>query len=604
MRLPLPQVKSFGRKPGYFRLPEVTKIRVPDEWRNLPEGIIRLYAWKKTSVAVDADADLSIQIDHKIHKEGYTLEISPTGITIHASTSPGAFYGTVTLLQLIHLNGKRLECCTIKDYPDLAIRGFYHDVSRGKIPTFGTLEELVFTAAFYKLNHLELYVEHVFPFSAITPELTEGKDILSAEELKTLDSLCALLHIDFTPSLSTFGHMFEILNLPKWRHLAEIPDEVTLTWAKGRSVGRWIERMGHHTIDPTNPQSRELLGSMIDEYIPCFSSKNFNICCDETFDLGRGRSRASGKSAVNLYIEHVRWLHSLLAERYGKQVYMWGDIILHHPELLKMIPKDIIVLNWDYSPDVTERSTVAYAHSGFRQILCPGVIGWNHLVNMLDDAEKNISKMCAYAKKHKTLGILNTDWGDYGHVNPLTSSLPGLAFGAACSWGRTPQRKSFDRTFSLLQWDDPEEVFIKSIRAMGKLPLWWNLFNEPAGMLVRQLMENKKETRYKKIRKVFFLEKSRMQTNALIETVSKKSPLGRETERKEILAALETLLLHCDRFQILRDRATGKRCPMETMQKYHEQIEKTTQVFTEAWLRRNRRTDLDLILQSFKESAP
>ena len=53
----------------------------------------------------------------------------------------------------------------------------------------------------------------------------------------------------------------------------------------------WAERIHHHTIDPTNEGSIKLICSLIDQYAPLFRSKYFNICCDETFDLGKGRNK-------------------------------------------------------------------------------------------------------------------------------------------------------------------------------------------------------------------------------------------------------------------------------------------------------------------------
>ena len=37
--------------------------------------------------------------------------------------------------------------------------------------------------------------------------------------------------------------------------------------------------------------------------------------------------------------------------------------------------------------------------------------------------------------KYGAIGFLNTDWGDYGHWQPLPVSYPAYLFGAAVSWG-------------------------------------------------------------------------------------------------------------------------------------------------------------------------
>ena len=45
--------------------------------------------------------------------------------------------------------------------------------------------------------------------------------------------------------------------------------------------------MAHHTLNVTNEDSIKLVGNMLEQFIPLFSSNKFNICCDETFDLGK-----------------------------------------------------------------------------------------------------------------------------------------------------------------------------------------------------------------------------------------------------------------------------------------------------------------------------
>ena len=48
--------------------------------------------------------------------------------------------------------------------------------------------------------------------------------------------------------------------------------------------------MAHYTLDASAPESLEFVRQMIDEFIPLFTSNKFNICCDETFDLGKGKN--------------------------------------------------------------------------------------------------------------------------------------------------------------------------------------------------------------------------------------------------------------------------------------------------------------------------
>ena len=77
--------------------------------------------------------------------------------------------------------------------------------------------------------------------------------------------------------------------------------------------------MAHHTIDATNPESLKLVKSLIDQYLSVYNSDFFNICCDETFDLGKGRN--SGKDSGILYIDFVSQIIKYL-EGKGKTVML------------------------------------------------------------------------------------------------------------------------------------------------------------------------------------------------------------------------------------------------------------------------------------------
>ncbi|MBQ1207938.1 MAG: family 20 glycosylhydrolase, partial [Lachnospiraceae bacterium] len=94
--------------------------------------------------------------------EGYALRVCEDCISICAATAVGAFYAIQTLRQLFM--EEKVPCLYIRDWPDFSYRGFYHDVTRGRIQTVETIKKLIDDMAYYKLNSLQLYVEHVFAF--------------------------------------------------------------------------------------------------------------------------------------------------------------------------------------------------------------------------------------------------------------------------------------------------------------------------------------------------------------------------------------------------------------------------------------------------------
>lgn len=148
--------------------------------------------------------------------EGYELRINEHDICIKAEGPAGAFYAVQTLRQIF--KSPSIPCLTIKDFPDFKYRGFYHDVTRGKIPTVETVKKLIDQMAYYKLNSLQLYVEHTFEFEEYK-DLRDATGCLTKADLLEIGAYCRENFIDFVPSLSTFGHLYELLEQPQYKHL-------------------------------------------------------------------------------------------------------------------------------------------------------------------------------------------------------------------------------------------------------------------------------------------------------------------------------------------------------------------------------------------------
>ena len=400
--------------------------------------------------------------DHRT-AQSYCLDITPEGIRICGSDSRGLLWGVQTLRQILRQECAILPCLTIEDAPDIPNRGFYHDVTRGRVPKLSWLKQLADTLSFYKVNQLQLYVEHTYLFEHLS-EMWRDDTPLTAEEILELDRYCEKLGIELVPSLSSFGHLYKLLRTRQYRHLCELehPDQDPFSLE---------DRMAHHTIDVSNPDGIALIKSMIREYMQLFRSDKFNICADETFDLGRGKNkekREAGGGESCLYIPYVRELCEFLVAE-GRTPMIWGDRLIAFPELSKELPGETICLNWNYEPDVSEKDTRTYAEIGMRQYVCPGVNGWNHLINPLEDSWNNISRMCGYGSKYHAEGVLNTDWGDFGHVNHPLFSIPGMIHGAAASWNHKQiPYEEMNRQISVLEYKDSSGKLLSVISELSK----------------------------------------------------------------------------------------------------------------------------------------
>lgn len=415
-------------------------------------------AFVKCGACEGKPCDKAVYINYEGEGEAYSLTVSAEGVEICGKGAAGAFYGIQTLRQLIKEYGAQLPLCKIEDSPCFEERGFYHDITRGRVPTLETLKKLTGQLAYFKINQLQLYVEDAFDFAEFDGIIGK-EECITAAEMTELDDFCYNNFIELVPSLSTFGHLYRLLESDKWRHLCEYED-----WHPWQVY--WLEKMAHHTIDVSNPESIEVIKSMIDQYVPLFRSNKFNICCDETFDLCQGRNK--GKDAGEEYFKFVSKIIDHV-KSHGKTVQMWGDIVLNHPEKMNMLPPDTVMLNWNYEKEANEQNVKTFAASGMKQIVCPGCSSWNRFVEEIDRSFGNISSLAKYGYENGAAGLLNTNWGDFGDICNWGARMYGMLIGAERAWNPVGVvDEAFEMAASSLLYNCDSKNVVKLVYDMGQ----------------------------------------------------------------------------------------------------------------------------------------
>ncbi|MGH2344072.1 MAG: beta-N-acetylhexosaminidase, partial [Chloroflexota bacterium] len=382
-------------------VPLQPQIRCPDSRRTI------VLAVRGRDESVFPDAPPPNQWPAGDSAESYVLSVGGDRVVVWGAGSEGLVQGTRTLCQLIAGSTGALSAVRIADAPAMPWRGVMLDISRGKVPTLETLFHLVDGLCTYKVNMLQLYTEHTLT-SRRHPRIGQNSGALSTEDIVALDRYCRDRYIELVPCLQSFGHMRGILELPEYAALAE-------------SESLW-------SFSPTNDAVYQLLDDLYADYLACFSSRYLNVCSDETYDLGLGQSReaAEHEGTGRLYLGHILRLHRLAAN-YGRTIMVWDDIFLHHPELAAEIPKDVILLNWEYEAQDDYPQVNGFHEVGLRQMVCPGTSSWNSLFPRLANGRANIRNFVTAGVRVGALGVLNTDWGDGGHHNLLGCSWYGYA---------------------------------------------------------------------------------------------------------------------------------------------------------------------------------
>jgi hexosaminidase len=428
-----------------------------------------------------------------IGDQGYLLFADNRRLIVAANTGQGLFYGVQTLRQLLRKEDGKLICPAvgIRDWPSMAWRGVQDDISRGPIPTEEFMKRQIRILASFKINLFALYMEHVFDFAS-QPLIAPKEAALTPQEINSLVDYARRLYVTILPEQQTFGHLHHMLEYDIYADVAERPHG--------------------HVLTPTKDRTYQLIKSMYADLVPLFPGPFLHVGGDETFELGLGQTAAHAQEVGlgRVYLEHMQKVNEIL-QPYHKQLMFWGDIAVKYPQLLSMLPKDMIAVPWDYDPKPSYESIIKpYRDAGLRVMVAPGTNNWNQIWPNLDVAFVNIRNFVRDGQQFGAIGMLNTTWNDDGE-SIYGMAWPALVFGAAAAW--QPGESDIDQFKHAYDWafyrdedssfhdaiddlDRAHEILAKNHLATETDELFWaDPFTEEGADVIKKLMVSAPEIR-------------------------------------------------------------------------------------------------------------
>ncbi|MCA9312340.1 MAG: hypothetical protein KDA21_14095 [Phycisphaerales bacterium] len=365
--------------------------------------------------------------------ESYALVIEADGagrgtVVIKAPAPTGCLRARATLAQLRHQYGESLPGLRISDGPVLASRGLMRDASRCRVPTRETMVDDVALVAALKLNHLEYYTEHTFRYAGHEDAWREASPV-TPEDVCCVDEVARRSAVVLGANQNCFGHMERWLRHPRYAPLAETQGEFDFYG---------VPRRGPFSLCPIDPAALDLIRDLLDQLLPCFTSGVVNIGCDETADVGTGRSAAACGTgpggATDVYLAWLTRVATLVHDR-GFVPMFWADVALRDPARLTDLPADLVSLAWGYEADSPFSAWGArLSEAGRRFRVCPGTSSWRRITGRSWERARNIEAALQAALTFGAEGMMVTDWGDLGHRQQDIVALPGIAAAAAASW--------------------------------------------------------------------------------------------------------------------------------------------------------------------------
>ncbi|MBN2400045.1 MAG: hypothetical protein JXI33_06865 [Candidatus Aminicenantes bacterium] len=370
--------------------------------------------------------EITCQEKKTLAAEEYVIECDQTQVVIGGNSLRGQFYALSTLLQILayYQPGGRMPGFIIEDAPKLGFRGFLLAVEHGAFPLQAELQRLLLKLALLRFNQFSLSLA-AWSGEEENAGNTLPKENLPREEMNQIIDLAGKMGIDFVPAIVAGPAL----------HLPDI-------------------------------FSAGILAS--------FRSRKIMIRFNETTE---------SDPAAEWF---ERFLNTYrLFKAHGKTMLIWGDAFLKVPDLIRKMPKDVVVLSGDGDIERTEmyrRKAGPFRKHHIPQVLCTATWGRARFIPAMRKSAVNNLAAYAAVKEEKLAGILLKDCQDQGDGSFLEGIILGLYQAGNLFWsGQAPGPEAFARW--ALGFNEPDLFRIYTFLSQVDSPLqhshWQYLFEDP-----------------------------------------------------------------------------------------------------------------------------
>ncbi|OGJ88907.1 MAG: hypothetical protein A2268_11985 [Candidatus Raymondbacteria bacterium RifOxyA12_full_50_37] len=279
-----------------------------------------------------------------------------------------------------------------------SVRGFHLDL-RIQVMTLNALKEMARKIKDFGLNTLIMEWEASYPFQK--HPIIPSANAYTPKEVNDFLNHCTKLNLDVIPLQQCFGHVEYILRHTRYAALREDKKDIC-------------------QLCPLKPgQAAELFSDLFAELCKTHDSKYLHIGCDETYLLGKCpdcSAKALKKGKSKLFVDYVKVMCKIVKDL-GRRPIIWADMLLAHPEAAADLPKDIVLVDWNYG--------WAMDHFGDpAPLLKTGLEFWgapalrshpdDHFLVSYEKHLRNFSDFIPYARRTGYKGVILTSWSTSG----------------------------------------------------------------------------------------------------------------------------------------------------------------------------------------------
>lgn len=369
----LPSPKLVQEKPGTLDLLQIGKWCV-DERFHVAEQVMKGYFPNG-----NGERTVAIEYSDRIPQEGYTLDVTPSGINIQASTLSGALYGLTSLR--IHsetdLGNTIVPCVHITDEPKLGYRGILFDVARYFVDVTG-VKRLIDLMLLHKLNVLHLHLTddqgwrieikkyplltqigskrektNIHGWHKTDDDGTPHSGYYTQEDIRDLVQYAHDRGITIIPEIDMPAHFMAAFAAYPWLGCREL-EGIQPAWFMG---GKYPTSIGWKDWNRSACIGKEstfrFIFDVIDEVFELFPAPYFHIGGDEApkeewknCPHCQKRKQENGlKSEKELQCYFINRVYQYVKSK-GRRLIGWNEVLQGNG-----LDKDVIVQYWTPTPD-------------------------------------------------------------------------------------------------------------------------------------------------------------------------------------------------------------------------------------------------------------
>jgi len=286
---------------------------------------------------------------------------------------------------------------------DFSVKGFHLDLRIQTMP-MPALKALAGDLHQKGINTLIMEWEASYPFQE-DPQIA-NRYAYTRAQIKDFIDYCHRLNIDVIPLQQSFGHVEYILRNNRYAALRE--DEHDLS----------------QVCPAQTALNKALFTRLFKDLAATHASPYIHIGCDETHLLGHCplcKKLAAEEGLSKLYFDHVKMLCDIVISL-GKTPVLWADIALKHPEYLPLLPKQTVLVDWNYGWDFNQFGDHSkLVSSGYEIWGAPALRSEpdNYYLERWQHHFDNIAGFIPQCRRLGYKGIVMTSWSTSGVYDPL-----------------------------------------------------------------------------------------------------------------------------------------------------------------------------------------